>query len=111
MNTLWKSLTLSLAALVVAPSSAAEAVEPVASATGTIIDMLDNLDNDVTHEGLLSLLVSHLHGGGRGLHGGLLLLQRVFLIISAGGVGRGHDVRAHGGDLGAGGEVGGDGDN
>ena len=40
MNTLWKSLTLSLAALVVAPSSAAEAVEPVASATGTIIDML-----------------------------------------------------------------------
>ena len=38
MNTLWKSLTLSLAALVVAPSSAAEAVEPVASGAGTLLD-------------------------------------------------------------------------
>ena len=70
--------------------------------------LIGDLDNDVTIEGLLSLLEILRHDGVCGLQCGLQRLQQGFLHIGAGGVGQGHDLRADGGHFGTGRRVNGD---
>ena len=94
------AVVVSFPAVVV--SSPAVVVSSPADVVPPLWYLIDDLDNDVTIEGLLSLLESLPHVGVCGLQCSLQRLKQGFLHIGAGGIGQGHDLRADGGHFGAG---------